>query len=264
MEELQLNSITVKDESVENLEYNVDDASLEILVDLAKQGDLDPWDIDLEKITTKFLKAIESNKTDNLKEAGRAIFYAAVLLRMKSDALLAESNAALNIGLHRELDDQYLLEEELAGDNIKQITFNDLESAIRRRFIQKGKRFRKLTLQDLITALQEAREEEENKLARRQQKLFDIDAYSIVAPELSGDMIDLTHSEDLEPFIKRLEVMLPEYLMGNEGIEFQALVKITGDWSNTFLAMCFLAHDNKIRFEQKEFYGELWIYEPRD
>ena len=239
-----------------------DEPNLEILINLARQGDIDPWDLDLEKVTTAYLRAISNNRGETLREAGQAIFYASVLLRMKSDILIAESRDALNIGLHRELDDDAMLEDELASHPTKQITFSDLEAAIRRRFIQKAKRFRKLTLKDLISALQDAKDEEDNRLARRQQRLFDLDAYNIIAPELSGDIMDLTHAEDLEHCIERLQVILPEHLVDGEGMEFQDLVKLIGSWSNAFLSVIFLAHDNQIKLVQEEFYGDLWIYEP--
>ena len=239
-----------------------DEPNLEILINLARQGDIDPWDLDLEKVTTAYLRAISNNRGETLREAGQAIFYASVLLRMKSDILIAESRDALSIGLHRELDDDALLEDELASHPTKQITFSDLEAAIRRRFIQKAKRFRKLTLKDLISALQDAKDEEDHRLARKQQKLFDLDAYNIIAPELSGDIMDLTHAEDLEHCIERLQIILPEHLMNGEGMEFQDLVKLIGNWSNAFLSVIFLAHDNQIKLVQEEFYGDLWIYEP--
>ncbi len=238
-----------------------DEPNLEILVDLARQGDIDPWDLDLERVTTAYLRAISNTRGETLREAGQAIFYASVLLRMKSDILVAESKDALSIGLHRELDDDAMLEDELANPT-RQITFNDLEAAIRRRFIQKAKRFRKLTLKDLISALQDAREEEDARIARKQQKLFDINAYQIVAPELSGDIMDLTHAEDLEHCIARLQMILPEHLLDGEGMEFRELIKLVGNWSNAFLAVIFLAHENKIKLVQKEFYGDMWIYEP--
>lgn len=239
-----------------------DEPNLEILINLARQGDIDPWDLDLEKVTTAYLRAISNNRGETLREAGQAIFYASVLLRMKSDILIAESKDALNIGIHRELDDDALLEDELASHPTKQITFNDLEAAIRRRFIQKAKRFRKLTLKDLISALQDAKDEEDHRLARKQQKLFDLDAYNIVAPDISGDIMDLTHAEDIEHCIERLRMILPEHLIDGEGMEFQDLVKLVGSWSNAFLSVIFLAHDNQIKLVQEEFYGDLWIYEP--
>ena len=250
-------------DEMENIKQNVDDASLEILVDMAKQGDINPWDVDLEKVTSKYLQFVSSTEGDNLKEAGRAIFYASVLLRMKSDFLLEESNDALNIGVHRELDDAALLEDELNSAEVKQITFNDLESAIRRKYISKAKRFRKLTLKDLITALQDAKEEEETRIYRKQQRLLDLEEYSIIAPDVEGDILNLTHAENLEDAIDRLRILLPEYLVNGSGMEFTDIVKMLGNWSNAFLATIFLAHEREVELEQEEYYGDLWIYEPR-
>ena len=240
-----------------------DEPNLEVLVDLAKQGEVNPWDLDLEQVTTLYLKAIEDNPGETLREAGKAIFYASVLLRMKSDILMHQSSDALNIGVHRELDDAAMLEDELADTPTKQITFNDLEAALRRRFIQKAKRFRKVTLKDLISALQEARDEEESRAIRKQQRLLDLEGYEIVAPEVGDDIMDLVHAEDLETCIEKLEVILPEHLLGKAGMEFQELVDMVGNWSNAFLATIFLAHDGKIELKQEIFYGDLWIHEPQ-
>lgn len=240
-----------------------DEPNLEVLVDLAKQGEVNPWDLDLEKVTSLYLKAIEDNPGETLREAGKAIFYASVLLRMKSDILMHQSSDALNIGIHRELDDAALLEDELADTPTRQITFTDLEAALRRRFIQKAKRFRKVTLKDLIAALQEARDEEEARTYRKQLKLLDLDDYEIVAPEVSDNIMDLVHAEDLETVIEKLEVILPEQLLGKNGMEFTELVNLVRNWSNAFLAILFLAHDGKIELKQEVFYGDLWIYEPQ-
>jgi chromatin segregation and condensation protein Rec8/ScpA/Scc1 (kleisin family) len=181
---------------------------------------------------------------------------------MKSDILAMQSSEALNIGIHRELDDNYLLEEELANNQIKQITFNDLEAAIRRKYIQKAKRFRKLTLKDLIQALQDAKEEEENRIYRKQQRLFDLENYSIIAPEVGDDIMELTHAENLEAAIERLGIILPEHIVDGDRLEFESIVKMLGCWSNAFLAILFLAHEHQIEFKQENFYGELWIHEP--
>jgi len=261
-QEFYSQGMDVFENDLDHIKANLDDASLEILVDMAKEGDLDPWDINLEKVTSKYLSAINQNPTDCLKEAGRAIFYASVLLRMKSDILAMQSSEALNIGIHKELDDNYLLEEELANNQIKQITFNDLEAAIRRKYIQKAKRFRRLTLKDLIQALQDAKEEEENRIYRKQQKLFDLENYSIIAPEVGDDIMELTHAENLEAAIERLNIILPEHIVDGDKLEFESIVRMLGCWSNAFLAILFLAHEHQIEFKQENFYGELWIHEP--
>ena len=249
-------------DEMDEIKKNLDDESLDILVDLAKHGEINPWDVDLEKVTSKYLQFVSSSKGDSLKEAGRAIFYASVLLRMKSDHLLQESNDALNIGIHKELDDDALLQEELDEHNVKQITFDDLEAAIRRKYISKAKRFRKLTLKDLISALQDARDEEETRIIRKQQRLLDLEEYSIIAPDVEGDILELTHAENLEDAIKRLRVLLPEYLVNGQGVKFEQVVAMLHSWSNAFLATLFLSHEKEVETEQEIFYGDLWLYGP--
>ncbi len=258
--ELKLEQVDLTQNEIDNVERNIDDASLELLVNMAREGELDPWDVDLEKITTRYLELISQQEPGNLKEAGRAIFYASVLLRMKSDMLAQESNDALNIGVHQELDDDYLLQEELEAKNNTQITFSDLEAALRRKYIQKAKRFRKLTLQDLIKSLQDAKEEEDRKIARKQQQLLNLQDYEIVAPELGDDIMDLVHAENLEDAIERLDAILPEHLFEDKFLEFKEVVKLLGNWSNAFLACIFLAHEAKVDLKQDKFYEDLFLY----
>jgi len=52
-------------------------------------------------------------------------------------------------------------------------------------------------------------------------------------------------------------------LIDDNGLDFTDLVKLVGNWSNAFLATVFLAHGNEVRLEQKQFYEDLRVYEPR-
>lgn len=237
--------------------------SLDILVELAKTGEIDPWDIDLEQVTDRYLKAItKRNETNHrgdetLREAGQAIFYASVLLRMKSDILTNQANDALRVG--SDFDNfADLLDEDL--QNIRQVSFRDLERVLRKRNINKIKRFRKVTLEDLLAALQDAkREEEERSIRRAQQRFSFFDGHEIVEPEVSDDMSELTHAENLEEAIKRARIFVAEYLV-NTGADFKELVRVLGSWSNAFLAITYLSHDHEVTLEQKEIYGDLLIY----
>ena len=248
-----------------NLDYGADFTSLGILVELAKNGDIDPWDIDLELVTEKYLQALNNSPSDNLRSAGEAIFYASVLLRMKSDILSEHANEALQIGV-TDLSEEIL--EELNLLNQRQITFRDLEYALQRRNIQKGRRYRTLTLEDLIYALKAARDEEERRIAKiNQQKLFDdllMDTYSIIEPEISDNILELTHAENFEENISKIRAYLSEHLLHDTNVKFEDLVAFLDSWSYALLAVLFLAQENKIKIEQNplDFYGDPHIYEP--
>ena len=59
----------------------------EVLVELAKRGEIDPWDIDIAKATEKFLQYIDSLEKRDLRIPARTLLYASILLRMKSDSM---------------------------------------------------------------------------------------------------------------------------------------------------------------------------------
>jgi len=48
-------------------EYDDFEEPVEILVKLAKEGEIDPWNIDIVEITDRFLQQIEKNGTYGLK-----------------------------------------------------------------------------------------------------------------------------------------------------------------------------------------------------
>ena len=66
----------------------------EVLVELAKRGDIDPWDIDIARTTEKFLLYIDSLEKRDLRIPARTLLYASILLRMKSDTMEGQKEEA--------------------------------------------------------------------------------------------------------------------------------------------------------------------------
>lgn len=60
---------------------------IERLAGMATQGDLNPWDLDIVSVYDRFIEAMAEKKRLNLRVSGRSIYYAAVLLRLKAEAL---------------------------------------------------------------------------------------------------------------------------------------------------------------------------------
>src|SRR3989338_3710475 len=118
---------------------------LEILVQLAEKGDIDPWDIDIIDVTNKYLAALNSSPRENLLNAGRAIFFASVLLRLKSDILLNLSNETL---LSSRQTEDFFPEDELLDDGRVRLDLSRLEGFIGRSSIGRQQRKRKISLED--------------------------------------------------------------------------------------------------------------------
>jgi segregation and condensation protein A len=237
---------------------------IEILVKLAAAGEFDPKNIDIIDVTDKFLKAIAAAPKENLRQSGRILFHASVLLRMKAEALLAEA------GGESEQTDDFLDFDENGSGLIydsrrqvvgRQITLEDLERALVRRTNNRQNRQRKVTLEQLITALREA-EKIEKVRAEKKPGRARIDLAGQHAAHNVDDLLDLAHDEDIEDTIDRIERMLTEHTKCGDMLSLLALIKMLGakgDWVDAFLAVLFLSNAGKITLEQQEFYGPLYL-----
>jgi segregation and condensation protein A len=233
---------------------------IEILVQLAQKGEIDPKNVDIIDVTDKFLKLIAAAPKENLRQSGKILFHACVLLRMKAEALLSQT-----------ADDDHSGDDFLDFDEngevmdsehyVRQITLKDLEKAIVRRSQRRQVRKRQVTLEELIDALREAERIEkiraEKKPARAVIELagqHDVDGVD--------DLLDLAHDEDVESTIEKVEILLARILKLGEKIELLQMVVLMddhNDWVDAFLASLFLSNAGKIDLYQDEFYGPLFI-----
>ena len=73
--------------SIENLNINQEVDGIEILVSMAKQGKINPWNIDIVDVADKYLTHMFQSKAQNLRMTGRTLLFAAILLKLKSNVL---------------------------------------------------------------------------------------------------------------------------------------------------------------------------------
>ena len=229
---------------------------LELLVQLAEKGDIDPWDVDIIEVTDKYLAALNKSPRENLLNAGRAIFFASVLLRLKSDILLNISNETL---LSSRQTENYFPEDDLLlNQDDVHLDLSKLETFLVRSSLSKQQRKRKISLGDLIFALQQAEEEEERRALR--VKLKAERAFRIVPPETPEDLLEITQEEDLDEVVEKIEAIIEEHLTDEKPITLSFLSEILNNKTKPFIALLFLAHSQKVVLEQKDIYGEVFIY----
>ena len=107
---------------------------VEILVRMAEKNEIDPWNIDIVEVTDRFLEELGNRSELDLRLSGRTLFYAATLLRIKSDYL---EEIAWGIA-----DDETPFEEEIfqknfsseSGDPIDQFEHEISRRLERKRF----------------------------------------------------------------------------------------------------------------------------------
>ena len=233
---------------------------IEILVQLALKGEIDPKNVDIIDVTDKFLKLIAAAPKENLRQSGKILFHACVLLRMKAEALL--SNA-----VEEESGGDDFLDFDENGDIIdsdsyvRQITLKDLEKAIVRRSQRRQVRKRQVTLEELINALREAERIEKTRSEKKPARAV-IELAGQHEVDGVDDLLDLAHDEDVESTIEKVEMLLARILKLGEKIELLQMVVLMddhNDWVDAFLASLFLSNAGKIDLYQDEFYGPLFI-----
>ena len=227
---------------------------VEILVGLAERGEIDPWNIDIIEVTDRFLSELERRRELNLQLSGRTLFYAATLLRMKSEQLEVAEPEEEDAG------EDDLFGSEFAGGTGDEIDYGGrlgpierLEHEIQRRLDRKNLRKSPITLFELITDLKNIEKEERR---RRRMAADPGDSFLIDA----DDVVSIAHEEG---FQETSLTRLAEYLEGLELEEEVTLAELCErmEWGipQVFIPLLFLALEGRCTLRQEEFFGDIWV-----
>jgi len=212
---------------------------VEILVNLVREGEINPWNIDIVEITDKFLNHIEELERMDLRISGRTLHYAAILLRMKSNILV----------------DEPVIEDDSWVDDTDFFDVDDypVPKPPVRRHSQ-----RSVTLDELILELEKAEVVERRKTIRKKAR----ETMELDRPT-TEQVLDIAHEEDIEGRVDTMRKTLSSILEDRTYIALSEL--LSGDRSNklmTYISLLFLATNKEIWLEQEELFGELYIRYP--
>jgi len=245
---------------------------VELLVQLAREGEIEPWDIDIVAVTDAFLSRLDDA---DLRTSGRALFYASVLLRMKSDVLLEpeeepDEPAELGWDDWEPGSDVPPPADAPLGDPI-----SALEEEMDRRLERKPQRGTPETLDELVRSLRDAERGSWWKRSRTydtsaspkgfQRGVQELDyrsgdAFRMDDEPTEADVTGTAHAEDIETVIDDVAAELgTQYDRGREEVLFAEIAGVGPSTVETFLALLFLAHRGQVRLEQDELFGDLWI-----
>jgi len=237
---------------------------IEILIQMAEKGEIDAKNIDIIDVTDRFLKAIAAAPKENLRQSGKIIFQASILLRMKAEALLAAKvEDEFGFGddyVDFDIDGSPIIYDANHQPIARQITLADLERALVRQTKLRQMRHRRVTLEQLIEALRDAERLEAARGDRKVKPRIAIDGYNEMRD--MDDILELAHDEDIEDVISRIERLLTSLLEESELLSLLRIIESLGgrgDWVDAFLAVLFLSNAGKISLQQEQFYGPLFI-----
>lgn len=210
--------------------------SVEILLEMARAGEIDPWNIDIIDVTDKFLaKLVEREKVD-LRASARTLLYASILLRMKSDVLV---NAP-----PPEPEDDYVPDFELGPED-----YPTLEPR------QRHAGARPVTLQELISELQRAVASKDASHMRKSLKI------EKPARKTMEEVLSIAHSEDIEKNILDMTGLLDCEFAYRDFVMFSELVKDPTPHGivDVYLPLLFLANRKYIMLTQEVLFEDIFI-----
>ena len=227
------------DESLFELSEDVMNEPVEILMNLAKDGYINPWEIDIVEVTDVFLERIEHMQMMDLRISGRTLLYASILLRMKSTGIVQEE----------EPDDEFdMFDDDMDFYEVEEYPVPKLP--IRRRAT------RPVTLQELIVELKKAEKVETRRKDRKvYRKLEERVAVT------TDDVLGIAHEEDILGRVKSLGDKLKNDFLNSEFVTLsELLVEDRSENIMTYVSLLFLATEKKVWLSQKELFGELYVY----
>jgi len=210
--------------------------SIEILLEMARAGEIDPWNIDIIDVTDKFLARIVEREKIDLRASARTLLYASILLRMKSDVLV---NAP-----PPEPEDDYLPDFDLEPED-----YPMLEPR------QRNAVARPVTLQELITELQRAVATRDASHMRKALKIEKPPRKTI------EEVLGIAHNEDIEASIIDMTGILDREFAYREFVMFSELVKDPTPHGivDVYLPLLFLANRKYVTLTQEVLFEDIFI-----
>ena len=232
-----------------------------ILVDMAKAGKIDPWNIDIVDVTDKYLAHICEMKSQNLRLTGRTFLFAAVLLKMKSNILEGIDIMQFE---DQPQDDEFQYDDDgfpleyPEDDYISTNNVISIDEVLQRRTSVRLNHNRVVTLRDLIRQLEfyEKLEKKQSLKSAHERAKRRVQSYSRLSAD---DIVNLAHDEYIENCVQTLKANLEQIFTKNDKIELNELTLLGMDKISAYIALLFLTAETDYDLEQKEFYSDLYV-----
>lgn len=258
--------------------------AIAFLIDLAEQGEIDPWDVKVIEVIDRFLQTLKEQTVPqaegrsayeaSLSESGQAFLYASMLVLLKADNLVRAETAAAEDEPEEEAWE--LLEPADTSPLPK-----NLERHLHRRAVAVPPRRRSVTLQELIhqlEAMADVMAEHTPKVRSRRPK-------SQPRRQAVRAIAQLAHQENLSEIAAALETFLDQYWdeaePGLMWLDFEHLLAAwpqfqpealksahsfdtphaaaVHDRVGVFWGLLFLSAQSKVELSQEEFYHDLKV-----
>ncbi len=244
--------------------------AIELLLDLAERGEIDPWDVQVIEVIDRHLSQLAPSLSPggipyeaDLSRSGQAFLYASMLLLLKADTLV---RAPLD-----EEPEEFVPEFwPLDGDGQQLSLPFRLETQLQRRAVAPPLQSRPVSLGEMIAQLetiaQQFEDDPREGRSRRRRKRTKL--------ETAAEIGQLAHEENLTETAEEIETFLLQHwetiAAGKPWVSFERLLDC---WSRpgqnqhslaerqvaVFWALLLLASQSKVELFQEQFYRDIQI-----
>lgn len=212
-----------------------------IIYDLIRTEQLDPWDIDIGVLADKYVETIQKLEEANFFVSSKVLLACSLLLRLKSEILANNFIQSL---------DEALYGKEEKSQTIERIDIDEGELPV---LVAKTpmSRHKKVTLNELINALNKAIETE-NRRIRREITQRQAEKLVLSIPKTPHIPLKIRMSQVFS-FIQSLIKSQEEY------ISFSSIAKEREEKIACFVPVLHLANESKVYLRQKNHFDEIYI-----
>ncbi len=213
-----------------------------VIYGLVRTEEMDPWDIDISLLTNKYIETIKKLQSFDFQISGKMLLAAAILLNIKSTRLLSKDMGAFDNLINPQEETGIDNDEGTENIDLTNIPVDKITLLPRTPQIRK----RKVSIFDLVEALQKALE------VKRRRIIREIDIPEITVPE---------RKIDIDKLIGELFVKIQKIFTKDKKIKFKELLSSEQKEEKiyTFIPLLHLSNQRKIDLEQEEHFGDIHI-----
>ncbi len=217
----------------------------DIIFDLIKTEQINPWDINVGRLTSRYIEVVRKMREFDFKISGKVILAAALLLKIKSNKLVGEDINEFDKFFAPESDADEFYDDLARMRAPEEIPDLEKISLIPR---TPQPRERKVSIYDLISALEKALEVKKRRIIKS-------------TPDFEGIKIP-AKNQDVTLTIKQMyKKILSFFLHAKERLTFSKLLSADSkeEKVRTFIPLLHLANERKIDLEQEKPFAEIGI-----
>lgn len=226
-----------------------------LLRDIVKKEDINPWDIDINFLATKYKEALNQLQNIDFRLSGKFLLASAILLKMKSDNF--------------EITDLFTLQTDYFDDFFEDLNVEGLTDEFRNQDLRQSfrsskvgvdvrlprERMKPISLDDLVDALKEAMEVQVRREDRRKSLKEKLD--------YRADIVKIDITEKIkslyDTIINFFDNLRREEVLFNELVPSQERKDLL--W--TFVPLLHLNNEGKVDISQKIQFGEIKVRRPK-